>query len=286
MKEMAMYLLLVAAAIFYAMQFIFNQKFQQSKGTGVDATLLFQIVVSVVGGCLMLVLNRFHISVTWFSGVMALLYAVDIMLYIYFSMKAFANGNLSVYSIFAMLGGMILPFVYGTAFCHEGITLPKIISCVFIAAALLLTFEKGNSKGKSIGRYLAVFIFNGMMGVLLKIHQSNEAQCTDSRSFLAIAYGFMLCIALAWYLKRNRKRIMMKPKEIVYSSCYAVCNGVAEMFCLIALTKLPASVQFPIITGGVILFSTIVSAVTEKQRSVKSICSAAIALLATVIIIL
>ena len=79
---------------------------------------------------------------------------------------------------------------------------------------------------------------------------------------------------------------VMTPKEIVFSSCYAVCNGIAELFCLIALTKLPASIQYPIITGGVILFSTIVSAVVEKQRSVKSICSAIIALFATIIIIL
>jgi len=106
---MTMYLLLVAAALLYAMQFIFNQKFQQSKGAGVDASLLFQINVAVVGGCLMFILNRFHVVVTWFSAIMALLYAVDIMLYIYFSMKAFENANLSVYSIFAMLGGMICP---------------------------------------------------------------------------------------------------------------------------------------------------------------------------------
>ena len=134
--------------------------------------------------------------------------------------------------------------------------------------------------------YLAVFTFNGMMTVLSKIHQSNTAQSTDSRSFITMTYGFVCCIALVWYFKRNRKIMLMKPKEIVYSSCYAVCNGLAEMFCLIALTKLPASVQYPMITGGVILFSTIVSAVVEKQRSVKSICSATIALLATIIIIL
>ena len=125
-----------------------------------------------------------------------------------------------------------------------------------------------------------------MMTVLSKIHQSNTAQRTDSRSFIALTYGFVFGIALVWYFKRNRKMTFMTPKEIVFSSCYAVCNGIAEMFCLIAFTKLPASVQYPIIIGGVILFSTIVSAVAEMQRSVKSICSAVIALLATVIIIM
>lgn len=283
---MSMYLLLVAAAILFAIQFIFNQKYQQSKGEGCDAALLFQIYVAVASGCLMLLLNRFYIKLTLFSVMVAVFYAVDIILYIYFSMKAFANANLSVYSIFTMLGGMILPFVYGTVFCDEGITVSKVISFVLIVVSLVLTYSKGNSSTKCMRYYLAVFFFNGMMAVISKIHQSNVAHCTDSRSFLAITYVCVFIIALVWYFVRNRKMTLLTPKESAFSLGYALCNGIAEMFCLIALTKLPASVQYPMITGGVILFSTIVSIVVEKQRSVKSICSALIALVASFIIIL
>lgn len=134
---MSMYLLLVVAAILFAIQFIFNQKYQLSKGEGCDAALLFQIYIAVASGCLMLLLNRFYIKVTLFSVMVAVFYAVDIILYIYFSMKAFANANLSVYSIFTMLGGMILPFVYGTVFCDEGITVFKVISFVLIVVSLV-----------------------------------------------------------------------------------------------------------------------------------------------------
>lgn len=282
---MSMYLLLIAAAMLYAIQFIFNQKFQQSRGDGCDSALMFQMNVAIVGGCLMLILNHFHIKVTLFSGIMAMLYAVDIILYIYFSMKAFANANLSVYSIFAMLGGMILPMIYGIVFCDEGVTVAKVISCVLITLSLMLTFEKASSSKRCVGYYLAVFICNGMMAVISKIHQSNAAQCTDSRSFVAMTYAFVFCIALVWYGVRNRKMVLLMPKEFALSSGYAVCNGLAEMFCLIALTKLPASVQYPMITGGVILFSTVVSAVMEKHRSLKSICSAVIALIASIVII-
>ena len=280
---MSMYLLLVAAAMLFAVQFIFNQKY---KGEGCDAALLFQIYVAVASGCLMLLLNRFYIKVTLFSVIIAAFYAVDIILYIYFSLKAFANANLSVYSIFAMLGGMILPFVYGTVFCDEGITVFKVISFVLIVVSLVLTYSKGNSSRKCMRYYLAVFFFNGMMGVISKIHQSNVAHCTDSRSFLAITYAYVFIIALVWYFVRNRKVKLLSAKESAFSLGYALSNGIAEMLCLIALTKLPASVQYPMITGGVILFSTIVSAVTEKQRSAKSICSATIALLATIVIVL
>lgn len=283
---MIMYLLLVVAAMLYAVQFIFNQKYQQFRGDDCDSTLLFQMNVAIVGAGLMFLLNQFQIRVTWFSAIMALLYAADVVLYIYFSMKALAVTNLSVYSIFAMLGGMVLPFVYGTVFCSEGITVPKVAGCVLIAISLALAMEKGKGSGKTGKYYPAVFVFNGMMGVISKIHQSNAAQCTDSRSFVAMAYIWMFVITLIWYYAKNRKIALITPKEFGLSAGYAVCNGLAEMFCLIALTKLPASVQYPMITGGVILFSTVVSAVAEKQRSGRGICSAIIALVASIIIIL
>ena len=239
-----MYWLLIIAAMLFAIQFIFNQKFQESRGDGCDSALMFQMHVAVVSGCLMLILNYFHINITLFSVIMAV-YATDIILYIYFSMKAFAHANLSVYSIFVMLGGMILPFIYGTVFCDESVTVSKVISCVFIVVSLVLTYDKGNNSQKCMRYYLAVFFFNGMMAVLSKIHQSNTAHCTDSRSFLAMTYIGVFIIVLVWYFVRNRKMTLLTPKESAYSLGYAVCSGLAEMFCLIALTKLPASVQYP-----------------------------------------
>lgn len=119
---MSMYLLLVLADILFSSTFIFNQKFQKTRGEGVDSTLLFQIYMSLVTVLVMLALNKLHFRATWFSLVMGTVYAIDITLYIYFSMKAFKTANLSVYSIFAMLGGMILPFFYGTVFRGEEIT--------------------------------------------------------------------------------------------------------------------------------------------------------------------
>lgn len=134
-----------------------------------------------------------------------------------------------------MLGGMILPFAYGTVFCDAGITVSKVISFVLIVVSLVLTYSKGNSSTKCMRYYLAVFFFNGMMAVISKIHQSNVAHCTDSRSFLAITYACVFVIALVWYFVRNRKMTLLTPKESAFSLGYALCNGIAEMFCLIAL---------------------------------------------------
>lgn len=281
-----MYVLLIVAALLFAVQFIFQQRYQNDNGTGIDATLLFQIHTALVMVLLMLILNRFQIQLTLFSVALGFIYAIDVILFIFSSMKAFSIANLSVYSIFAMLGGMIVPFVYGTAFCDEGISGAKILSCVLIAISLMLTFEKERQSKKAMLVYLAVFVFNGLMGVISKIHQSNTQMCTDSRSFMAITYSFIFVLSLGWYLLRNKRIKVLSGKELVYSGSYALCSGIAELCCLIALTVLPASVQYPIVTGGTILFSTIVSMITSKKISIKEMLSALIALIATCAIIL
>ena len=133
---------------------------------------------------------------------------------------------------------------------------------------------------------MAVFVFNGMMGVISKIHQSNPGKCTDSNSFMVMVFGFLLIISLVWYVIRNKKVDSLNPMEYLFTSGYAVCNGLGELFCLLALTTLPASVQFPMITGGVIFFSAVVSGLTEKKQSRKGILSVLAALAATIIIVL
>ena len=118
------------------------------------------------------------------------------------------------------------------------------------------------------------------------VHQSYPTQSTDSRSFIAIAYAGVFVISTVWYLLRNKKITILKPGEIAYTSLYAVFGGIAELFLLLALTKLPASVQYPVVTGGTILFSTNVCFIMEKKLSRRGALSAIIALAASVIIIL
>ena len=215
-----------------------------------------------------------------------ILYAADIALYFYFSMKAFSTANLFVFSIFAMLGGMIVPFVYGIVFCNEGITFAKLVSCILITISLVMTYEKKEATKKSLYIYMAVFVFNGMMGVISKIHQSNTAFCTDSKSFMAITYAALLIISLIWFLLKNKKLEMIKPKEFCFTTCYSFCSGIAGILSLIALKVLQASVQYPIITGGTILFSAMINFIMARKYNKREGLSALIALAATCVIIL
>lgn len=281
---MIYYFLLVIAALLFASQFLFHQKYQNACGMGWIAVLNFNIYSGIVGFVLMWILGKGHLEFSWFSFGVALVYALVNIIYNYASMKSFDTVNLSAYSMFAMLGGMLLPFGYGILWNGEPLTAQKIICGGIIAVALLFTISGGQSKGKAPFYYLAVFVMNGMSGVLFAFHQAHSEVAVDSTSFMALTRIVTVAVCLVLQLAAVHKLTRISRKSLIYSAGFAVFCGMGNLFTLIVLTKLPASVQYPILTGGVIVFSTAISAIRKEKLAAKQVVAAALALIATMII--
>ena len=61
-----------------------------------------------------------------------------------------------------------------------------------------------------------------------------------------------------------------------YLGAYGILNKVANYMLLIALAHVPASTQYPMVTGGVMIVSTILGFFTAKKPSKKEIISVAL----------
>lgn len=70
---------------------------------------------------------------------------------------------------------------------------------------------------------------------------------------------------------------MPKPKAFIFSFGSGALSQVANFLLLIALTVLPASVQYPFVTGGIMVISTIISAICGQKPSKKEILSVVLA---------
>ena len=280
-----MYLLLILAAFLFAVQFLFNQQYRRLKGEGLGATMTFSLYTSAISFVILFALGRFQLHITWFSLLIAVLYAAVCLLSSYAGLKAFGTANLSVYSIFMMLGGMLLPFAYGILFANEALSFAKALSILLICAAVGCSFEKG-AEGKNAYRfYAAIFVLNGLVGVLSKIHLSIPALAVDSYSFMATIQLALLAMCLLYCLMTRQGIPKPSGKLYLCLSGYAVCNGIGNLFCQIALTSLPASVQYPIITGGVMVFSTLISLARREPIGGKTYLAAALACLSTILIL-
>ena len=283
---MYLYVFLIIADLLFSLQFLFNQQFRKRNGDGLDSAFTFSMYTNGISFLILLVLNGFKLSFTWFSVLIAFIYALVLLLYSYSGLKSFSTANLSVYSIFTMLGGMLLPFAFGVIFYKEDFTLPKAACILLIGIATAMSFEKGKgSKDRgNLKYYFAVFILNGLVGILSKLHQSNAELCVDSGSFMATVNLCVFAMCLGFHLVRNKKVPLLPIKEVGNLACYAACSGIGNLLCLIALTTLPASVQYPIITGGVMVFSTVISIIRKEKPSVKTLIATAIAFVSTILI--
>lgn len=274
------YVLLAGSALLFSVQFLLNEKYQKQAGSGWDASLKFSLYSSVTGLAVLLIIHRFRLEVSLFSVLVAAFYSAILIGLNACSVCAFQWANLSVYSVFSMVGGMLLPFLYGVI-CGEKLTGMRIACCLLIAVSVLMNLNRGSRGQKAFRYYMAVFVLNGMVGVVSKFHQSNPSLCVDSASFLIhtkMITGAACAILLA---AGKSKGFAIGKKAFAYSAVSAVLNSGANLILLIALLRLPASVQYPVVTGGVIVFSCLIDLIRGETVRKKELIAALVAFLST-----
>ena len=84
-------------------------------------------------------------------------------------------------------------------------------------------------------------------------------------------------------LLQKERSFGVNRKALIYSGLYSVLNSVGNLLLLIALLYLPASVQYPVITGGVIVVSTLIVIIRKEKINKKEILAAGVAFVATVL---
>ena len=280
------YGIVVISVLMFGVQFYFNDKYQKECGTGASSVFASAFIGSVGGVLCLAIINGFDFSFTPFTLVWSFITAINSVLCNICSLKALEKVNLSVYSLFTMLGGMILPFIAGIAFYNESVTVAKTICVAFVIAALLITVRWKKKTGGEL-YYAGVFILNGMSGVLSKIYEGATLSKVSSGGYslwIAIMSAFISLVALIIIAKKLQKPSF---KAILFSAGGGVLNRVANFLLLIALAVLPVSVQYPFVTGGVIIVSTAIAALTKQKpdkKEILAVCLSFIGILALVLI--
>ncbi|MBQ8803089.1 MAG: hypothetical protein IJZ53_05620 [Tyzzerella sp.] len=284
------YGMIVMATVLFSLQFVFNSGYERECGNDWSVSRNFALITGIISAIFALTLNEFRFEFSWFSAGIAIVYAVVNVLYSYASIKAFSVANLSMYSMFAMLGGMLLPYLYDviTRFVKtaEVPSITGIVCCVLITVSLLLTVEKGTARKGAIKYYLLVFCLNGLVGVLSTIHQSNN-MAVSSNAFLFLNRMATVMICLGFILIDKNKSLKLTLKAVGYSAGYSIFCTTGNLLLLVALAAgVPAAVQYPIVTGGVIVLSAIVDVIRKEKVTPKTWIGVGIAFIASVVIAL
>jgi multidrug transporter EmrE-like cation transporter len=203
------------------------------------------------------------------------------------------HGKVSVYSVFMMLGGMILPYFYGLYFLDENISAARIIGLLILICALpcsVISPEKSAKKNKPLNFFyilcICIFFLNGATSIISKTHSINIS-AVPAANFIVYANLWTVIINSTAYfilsrrLKKNKtqevniqniqnKNIQKMKKNkfhaVLTASVFAAIAGLGFLFQLVTAKTIPAVVLYPFVTGGTIVLSSVGAVLFFKEK--------------------
>ena len=281
------YLLIVFSVLLFGLNFAANDGYRRLCGSGLLVSIRSALIGGAAGLLVLLLWNGFCFEFTPFSFLMALSATACGIGFTFFSFNALEKVNLSLYSVFSMLGGMVLPFLQGILFYNERLTLAKALCFLLITVAILLPLGKSSVRQGAV-YYVGIFLLNGLSGVLSKIFVSAPYEKVSAAGYsILVAITLVVsCLLLLLIFRLLGKRPPKKETPLSFGLCSlsGAANKVANFILVIALTHVDASAQYPMVTGGTIIVSTLLCFFGKQRPSRRELIAVAIAFLGTLVL--
>lgn len=199
------YILVGLAVIGIALQFVLQKVYQLRFGKTFAAIVVFSVVSGIVTCLFFLCLNAFKVQFSQFSLWMALALAFCMTFNTVTGIVIVSMGKLSVFTLFMMFGGMLIPYLYGCIFLDEALTAGSIVGMVLLAGALVMPVLQKNGKEEAGGQAAGakrrlfyplcclVFISNGCVSTISKVHQISAA-AVPTKDFMIYLNSWVVVI--------------------------------------------------------------------------------------------
>ena len=282
------YALIFLSVVMFGGCFALNDVYRKLRGSNLKISMEASFIGSLAGLVFLLIINSFKFEFTFFTFVMALLASLNGLAFTFCTFRALDSVNLSLFSLFSMLGGMMLPFLQGILFYGEAVTVAKVAAVVLICISLSLSVDR-KGKGGGLIYCIGIFIFNGMSGVLTKLFNTLPFERTSAAGYSI--WGGIITVLLSgsvWLILNHREKAQagakFSPKACAVGAATGAINKVANFILVLALVHVDASIQYPAVTGGVIIVSTLICLFGDKRPSRRELISVAIAFLGTLLL--
>ena len=316
------YIYLAAASFCFSIQFIFNKLFESRSNGTYNAGMWSSLATACCMLFYLLPAGGFSFAVSASAITCSLLYTVSSLLCSGVTILALHRGKIAVVTTYMLLGGLVLPFVWGIIAYGEALTVTKAVGVLILmlsmASSLLLDVKNKKTAGeKQSGGGLLfhfycfiLFLTNGVVSIATTQSQK-AADAVSADDFLllckvetAISAAVILVIIGLWKMKNGDKhgirsafcgivkdggKMTGKLFFLLLGSCalYAVCNGLGNIFSLNCAQTMEASIQFPVISAVVIvlgaLFGWLIYHETIEKRDWISLILAALGIVFFVI---
>lgn len=270
---MIYYFLILIADMFLTVSFLAQKKYQSGHGSTLVASLRFSIISGLASALVFLAVLGFKPAFTGFSVGMSFLQTSCTTAYTLIGFLILKHGTLSLYTLFLMTGGMMLPYIFGVIFLDEQLTAWRVAGLVVITISLFLTnFKKGESNlKKTLPLCITVFVFNGFVSIISKVHQINPAMAVSSNDFVfwISVMKVVICLPIYLVIKKDKGDTLFKNGNIPMIAIIAfssVASAINYLLQLISVVHLPASVAYPMLTGGNIVLTALAGRIFFREK--------------------
>lgn len=268
------YLMVLLADALLAASFVSQKKYQNLAGALMKAGLWYNLLLGMVSVAYYLLVSRLSVHLTVYSVVMAALFTSFVLAYSIVGFKIMETGNMSLHTLFLMVGGMVVPYIYGVMFLDEALSPTRIVGVLAIVIAIAVIHVGGKKPDvRQLLLCVAVFFLNGFVSVISKIHQISPAsQVVTSSDFALITaffkFFFSAIVLLVFKQKLHSQcvTVVTIKKALPLIVVAAVAVSISSVLQLSGATVLDASVLYPLITGGTIVVTTITDVLVFKTK--------------------
>ena len=247
--------------------------------------MLFCVAVAVILPFTLIDINGYCEQPLYLNAV----YGVALIGSIVCSVEAIACGSVSLSLLFYQ-SGFLIPTIFGAIYFNERVGVLTIAGLALVVLSLILTVDKNDKKFSLKWLILSVFglIFCGLLGIVQKffgVYRSShplvgQVHFAELSLLFALVFG-LIAMLIAYLFDKNRRKTdvsTVRQRQSALKCVFVVIIGalvsVINVLNTILAENLPSVVFFPVFNVGVVVLSTIASALLFKEKlSVKQVLS-------------
>lgn len=262
------YFLLLSVVLGAFLQNVFQKQYNLKTQGMNNASYVYNFMMAATSCILMIIVAlfgfTFHLETLYYS----LVFSVSYSLAVIFLFLAIHYGPLSLSSLFISFS-LIIPTFYGLIFQQEQLSVFGIIGliCVFISIIMINSYKKGDKLSLKWFVFVILgFLGNGICSTVQKVHQINFPGMyqVEFMVFAMIVVTLIMGILLIFNRPTEFKPILKKGG--VYASLTGGLNGMVNLLMLVLAAMLPATVLYPIVSGGGIALTFIVALTFYREK--------------------
>lgn len=294
--QLQYYFIILLSVAGLAAAFTLSKVYQNLTNTELRVSVLYNIMAGLCTALVFFCFNNFHFNITPFSLGMAVIMTLCSGTYVILGFKLISMGHISTYTLFLMLGGMMLPYFFGLGFLNEEFSILRLFGLALMIVSIILTgmhdensqahhqhAEQNPPSKKGHKKYLliclTVFLLNGIVNITAKVHQlpqfSDIAVSAQEFVMLTAFVKSVIFSLLYYYLcwRDHKKPLDKRPARANFTllvfmiiTAGALVDGLSCLGQLTSAAHLPATVLFPLVTGGSIVLTSLAGRLFFREK--------------------